>query len=299
MSSIITRHVPPILRGVGQIMLQNNSYSGILFLAGIFYNSWLLGLAAIAGASIGTYTARILKYEEADIENGLYGFNSALVGIAILFYFGLNSMTVFVLLAGAAGSTVVMNILKKRIPAYTSPFVLVTWVGLGFFLFVWGCRILPGAEEATASIDIVSAVVRGLGQVMFQENTVTGVLFLLGILVNSGLSAGYALYASWLGLAIGWLFSVSGTTLNAGLMSYNGILCAIALAGTRRSDFVWVTLAVFLSVALQIYMVATGIISLTAPFVVSTWAVLIIKNKTKNYPIKYKNVSGQLNERYE
>jgi len=277
----IIQHVQPILRGVGQIMLQNNSYSGILFLAGIFYNSWLLGLAAIAGASIGTYTARILNYEEAAIKNGLYGFNSALVGIAVLFYFELNAMTVFVLCVAAVGATVAMNILKKRISAYTFPFVLVTWMGISFLLFIWGCQVLPGAEAASGRVDSMAALTHGFGQVMFQENIVTGILFLLGILVNSGLSAGYALYASGLGLAIGWLLSVPGATLNAGLMGYNGILCAIALAGTRRSDFVWVTLAVLLSVMWQRGLAATGIITLTAPFVLSTWIVLILKNKTK------------------
>ncbi|MDP2944337.1 MAG: urea transporter, partial [bacterium] len=30
-----------ILRGVGQVMLQNNALTGLLFLVGIFYNSWL------------------------------------------------------------------------------------------------------------------------------------------------------------------------------------------------------------------------------------------------------------------
>lgn len=43
-----------ILRGVGQVMFQNNIYSGLLFLAGIFYNSWVMGLAAVAGTVIST-----------------------------------------------------------------------------------------------------------------------------------------------------------------------------------------------------------------------------------------------------
>ena len=79
-------YIKTILRGVGQVMLQNNALTGLLFLAGIFYNSWLMGLGAIAGNFISTISAKFLKYSEEDIKNGLYGFNGTLVGIAIWFF---------------------------------------------------------------------------------------------------------------------------------------------------------------------------------------------------------------------
>jgi urea transporter len=71
------RFIQTILRGIGQVMFQNNIYSGILFLGGIFYNSWLLGLAALFGTIISTGSAQILRYPKEDIQNGLYGFNGA------------------------------------------------------------------------------------------------------------------------------------------------------------------------------------------------------------------------------
>lgn len=76
-----------ILRGVGQVMFQNNSYSGALFLVGIFYNSWLLGLAALIGTLTSTFAALLLNYSKKDIQNGLYGFNGALTGIAAWYFF--------------------------------------------------------------------------------------------------------------------------------------------------------------------------------------------------------------------
>ena len=42
-----------IFRGLGQVMLQNSSYAGALFLAGILYSSILFGAAAFVGAAIG------------------------------------------------------------------------------------------------------------------------------------------------------------------------------------------------------------------------------------------------------
>ena len=38
----LLRFVDSVLRGIGQVMLQNNSYTGVIFLAGIFYNSIIL-----------------------------------------------------------------------------------------------------------------------------------------------------------------------------------------------------------------------------------------------------------------
>ena len=76
-------HIRTILRGVGQIMLQNNALTGLIFLAGIFYNSGLMGCGALFGNIISTSSAKLLKYPKEDIENGLFGFNGTLVGIAI------------------------------------------------------------------------------------------------------------------------------------------------------------------------------------------------------------------------
>ena len=70
-------------RGVGQVMFQNNAVSGLLMLVGIACNSWLLALFALLGNFVGTLTAFFSGYSKEDIEDGLYGFNGTLVGIAV------------------------------------------------------------------------------------------------------------------------------------------------------------------------------------------------------------------------
>lgn len=72
-----------ILKGISQVMLQNNAMTGLLFLAGIFYHSWLAGLGALIGVLTSTITAFVLNYKKVDIYHGLYGFNGTLVGIAL------------------------------------------------------------------------------------------------------------------------------------------------------------------------------------------------------------------------
>ena len=46
-----------IARGIGQVMFQNNALSGLLMLAGIACNSWILALLALAGNIVSTLTA--------------------------------------------------------------------------------------------------------------------------------------------------------------------------------------------------------------------------------------------------
>ncbi|MGA9211252.1 urea transporter [Kaistella sp.] len=272
------KFIQTILRGIGQVMFQNNIYSGLLFLAGIFYNSWLLGLAALLGTIISTSVAQILRYSKDDIQNGLYGFNGALTGIAVFCFFEVNIITVLALLSGAVLSTFVMHFLKKLIPAFTAPFVLVTWFVIYSLLFVFKFSLLSSSETTRNGLQLFTASSNSFGQVMFQENVITGIFFLLAIFINNKLMAAYAVYAAILGSLTGWFFEPI-SSINAGLMGYNAILCAIALTGKRRSDFLWITGAIILSTFLNITLAKTGMITLTAPFVVTTWIILKLKNK--------------------
>ncbi|HSC56482.1 MAG TPA: urea transporter, partial [Nitrospira sp.] len=43
-----------VLRGIGQVVFQNNPVSGAVILAGIFYNSWIYGIACLFGTIIST-----------------------------------------------------------------------------------------------------------------------------------------------------------------------------------------------------------------------------------------------------
>lgn len=272
------RFIQSILRGIGQVFFQNNIFSGILFLVGIFYNSWLLGLAALFGTVISTTTAQVLRFSKADIENGLYGFNGTLTGIAILYFFEFNFISVFALLLGSVFSTLVMHFLKKIIPPFTFPFVLTTWLIMSIFLLFLEIPLLSSSQSLTNIIDILSVSSNSFGQVMFQENIVTGVFFLLAILVNNRLMAVYAVYAVILGSLTGWALSEAVTSINSGFMGYNAILCAIALTGKSWKDLLWVSVAIVLSTLLKIWLTQMGIITLTAPFVLATWTVLILKN---------------------
>lgn len=274
------KFIPSVLRGIGQVLFQNNSYSGILFLSGIFYNSWLFGLAALLGTVISILSAHLLNYSKDDIQNGLYGFNGTLTGIAVFCFFELSYYSIFACIIGAFLSTWVMYALKKILPPFTAPFVLVTWFIIYFLMLVLNLPLLSSSVDTETTLNVTAAISKSFGQVMFQENIVTGILFFLGILINAKRMAVYAVYAAALGSLTGWLL-IETSSVNAGLMGYNAILCAIALSGKERNDFLWVTLAIICSTLLNIGLGITGIITLTAPFVIVTWVIWKLKQLTQ------------------
>lgn len=273
--------IKTILRGIGQVMLQNNALTGLIFLAGIFYNSWLFGLGALFGDIVSTATAKLLKYSKEDIENGLYGANGTLVGIAIWFFFGFSWVTVVATILGSALSTVITHELNKKVPALTAPFVISTWIVILGFKLTHLTPLLASTIPTATSPDLLSATSMGVGQVMFQGNIITGLIFLLAILVNSRTATGYVLYGALGGSLLALAFSLPLSMINIGLFGYNAVLCGIALGDKKWSGFLLATLAIILSVLLTYGFSKTSVPALTAPFVLATWGVLLIKNLYK------------------
>lgn len=273
----MSNYLTIILRGVGQVMLQNNALTGLLFLVGIFYNSWLMGLGALLGNIASTVSARLLKYPAEDIKNGLYGFNGTLVGVATWYFFGFNLATTLAIVLGAAFSTVIMRTMQKKFPAYTAPFVISTWIVIFGIKFLGLAPLVASVLPPANSLNLFSAISLGFGQVMFQADIVTGLIFLLAILINSRLAAIYALYGSLLGGLFALLFSLPFNMINFGLFGYNAVLCAIALGDKKRSAFLLTTVTVCIAVLINFGLGEIGVIALTAPFVLATWLMLIIK----------------------
>lgn len=274
-----TRYPKIILRGVGQVMLQNSALTGLLFVVGIFYNSWILGLGAIVGNIIGTLSAVVLRYSKDDISNGLYGFNGTLVGIAVWFFLGHGMAATIAMVLGAVLSTVIMHEMKKKVPALTAPFVIATWIViLGTIFTHHGSLIFPSVAEMD-TLHPGMAVTTGLGQVMFQNNVITGLIFFLAILLHSRTAALYALYGSLLGGLFALAFSLPLATINVGIFGYNAVLCGIYFGDMKRKSYIFASIAIVLSVLVYLVFDKLGIAALTAPFVIATWITLLI-NRT-------------------
>lgn len=238
-----------------------------------------MGIGAILGVLASTVSAFYFKYSKEEIENGIYGFNGTLVGIAVYFLFGFSLLSTLAIISGAIFSSIILNLMKKRVPVFTAPFVLATWVLIfGIKLF----HLIPLADLSLVSINslnLFSGLTTGFGQVMFQGNIITGLIFFIAILINSRRSALYALYGSILGLLFARALNLPLEMINIGLFGYNAVLCGIALGNEKYKPFILATLGILFSVLINLSLNKGGIISLTAPFVLAIWIVLFLQKK--------------------
>ena len=268
-------------RGIGQVMFQNNALSGLLMLIGIFLNSWQMGILAISGNIISTLTAYFSGYGRDDIKDGLYGFNGTLVGIAVGVFMELSIGSLLLMAVASCVSTWISRLfnLQRSLPGFTAPFILSVWGLLGFCTWIMPDILLASdaVNDIIQGINYFQAFSFGIGQVMFQGIIWTGLLFLVGILVNSRTAAFYTVIGAFLPILLAVLPGIDAETLNMGLMGYNGVLCAIALGNRTLKSFVWVSCSVLLSTLLQIIGMNLEITTLTAPFVVSVWVIMGIQ----------------------
>lgn len=266
------------LKGLGQIMLQENAWTGLLLLAGIFFGSALMGLGALVAVICGTATARLFKFDRDYTQMGLYGFSAALVGVALLLFFKpVFLVWVFLVLGSILAATMQHFFIKRNLPVFTLPFVLVTWLCLLFFKYYSPDVLMAPPVVASSEYRYFSFALRGYGQVIFQENLVSGLLFFLAVFLSSPTAALYGLAAAVLAGVLSPLFEIPPDFVGSGLFSFNAVLCAIAFSGTEKKDGAWVLLAVLLSVVISFAMLYYDLPQLTFPFVAASFVTSLMK----------------------
>jgi urea transporter len=292
MYSLSDDAIPPplraVFRGIGQVFFQENALTGICFALGLAVSSLLMAIGGLVGSAIGTATAWLLKFDKSELSAGIYGFNSALVGIATLFFFRPGVASVALLVVGCVVAALVTWLMRRYVPfpTYTTPFIVTTWA-LFFLGQALGVpRVDPGA--ALAGVGLAGAVAHGVSQVMFQASIWTALLFLAGIALNDWQHASWVLVGSIVGTLVGYYHSASwaGTVdpeslvdrglaenVALGLYGYNATLAAVALFLWRRS-VIPPLLGMLLSVPITDLVPMSGLPALTAPFVLATWLVL-------------------------
>lgn len=270
------------LKGLGQIMLQDNALTGLLFLVGLFLSSINMGIAVIISVCVATFTAKLLKFESSDISKGLYGFNAALVGVALILFCKPTLIVWCCIVICAIISTVIQHFfITNKITVFTLPFVLVTWAALFIInLFLPELNVAASPEIANNEIDFGFAF-RGYGQVIFQDSLLAGVLFFVAVFINKPLAALYGLAGSIIAVFVSQPFSIPVENVNLGLVSYNAVLCAIVFAGNKTKDGIWVLFSVVLTTIISLFMTTLPFPQLTFPFVAASFTTLILKNNIR------------------
>lgn len=304
-----------ILRGVGQVFFCCNAVTGLIFLIALYVGGITAGLAATVGVISSTVAAYLLGFSEDDIDAGLYGFNGTLVGPCLfLFLENTPQLWLFVVLASILSTVVLaalMRILQPyNIPASTSPFVLTCWMFMvAVYAFDGFSRgpVLPApgipADIAAASVVTTefatltqdaavawyTAVTKGVGEVMFADSTIVGILFLVGIAITSMRGAFMALSGAIVGVAVPVLLGADKTLIEMGLYAFNPVLTMMAVGwvflkpttGSAILALLAGILTIICQAGLANFLAPIGLPTLTFPFVLVMWMFLFAASKSK------------------
>jgi len=244
-----------VLRGIAQVVFQNNPISGAVILAAIFYNSWIYGIACLFGTIISTGTAVVFNVYKDFIKDGLFGFNGALIAIALVAYTSPDFATgnlpnlhlwLYIVLCAAFTSIILPAfsalLAPHKVPPLTMPFVLATWLVLGALLQFSTIDVsnalkptspshFTGPPPAYTWLTWFDGITMGIAEIFFQDNWVTGILILIGIAINTRIGAMMALMGSTLAVAGAVFYGAHDEAIRDGLFGYNATLTAMALGG--------------------------------------------------------------------
>lgn len=287
------------LRGVGQVMFQANRISALLFLVALAVAAPLCAGAVLLGSVAGSASAQWLRADRGALQAGLFGFNGALVALALMLFLQPSPLAWVCVVLAAALSSIVTAALTRwlarhELPALTAPFVLTTlcvFLATAHFGRLPTTAIMPTASLPQAAMvkgvvtasTLLDATFNGIGQVFFQANRLTGALLAAGLLLASRTAFFTALAGALIGTVVAWVMGAPEPDIRAGLYGFNSVLVAIALASALRPctvrNFAWALLAAavtpFAYAAVSAALAPLGVPALTLPFVLVTWLFLL------------------------
>ncbi|GIO30100.1 MULTISPECIES: urea transporter [Paenibacillus] len=139
----------------------------------------------------------------------------------------------------------------------------------------------PNESNGNLLFTLGSATLKGISQVIFIENAVTGLLVLIAIFLASVPVGIIALLSSLIGACIGWFGGMDKTIVRQGLMGFNPALAGIAIAINLTGGYRWpialagAVITAFVTAAMMHFMRNAGIPVFTFPYIVVSWFVLL------------------------
>ena len=300
------------LRGIGQVFFCNNSITGLFILVALCLQSTRTAVHGVLGLVSGNLAALALGFDVGLLRSGLYGYNAVLIGLAFSTFQNLEdhrgwSLSVPLISTFFAGfSCLLFEVLGKllvpyKAPPLTLPLDMITVSFLASTNTMPRISVGPIYDPALPtyplyddlSTDISSkgffqAVMRGIGQIVFSDQTAPCVLVIIGIAICSRFLAVAAVLGSALGAAMALIMGLDADLVQTGLVSFQVTL--VVLAATMfyvpsRGLFALALVAgiavFFLQQAFETFFSTFGLVYVTFPFCLMTLLLIILQGTTK------------------
>ncbi|MEZ9128028.1 urea transporter [Vibrio splendidus] len=289
-----------LLNGIGQVYFTPSVMTSLLLLLAISIESLALAFLTLLGASCSYALAFCCyMYTNAnkaayDIDSGMYALNGALIGLFIGNFFGVTPLLVLVAVLGALLTVPIANIVFrfKKYRGYTSAFILTSWLiyaiqstlDLSAFSPSNSALIPIISFEANSWFNLPPVVIpflKGISQVSFIDNALSGFVILITIALNNLKHAIWVVLAVIISTIISKMIGASHELVAQGLYGYNAILATLALVLYPRIPWPLILLGILLSCLVTLGFHELSLLPLTAPFILSTWVVVYLSGLTQ------------------
>ncbi len=238
--SELWNHGKPYLLGYGVLAFAAHPVPSLLILIATFYHP-VVGVMGLAGSIVSNVTARWMGANEDIWRTGVFGTNGLLVGLALGMHGDPSLIMILYLLVGSVVAGIVSvfvgnKFLKNDLPILSLPFMMLIWpllllVGVtgqdnsAFAVVPW-LRVADQWLYNHLSIEFFQFV-KMFGNILFQENMLSGVLVFIAIALYSRISLLFGILGGVLGI-------LTYLLLHGTLADFNGlnyILTALAFGG--------------------------------------------------------------------
>ena len=261
------------LYSYSQVFFSDNKLFAIILLLVSFIDPGA-GFAGLAAALITNIVAFELGFNKSEIQKGLYGFNSLLVGLGIGYYFEASPELYIIVFIAAVLTlffvTLFKGILQKYgLPYLSIPFLFGIWtiiiatyyfeaLGLsqrGIFTInkiyaiggTWGVNLFEIISDIPVN-NILKTYFTSIGAIFFQFSVIPGIIISIGLLLYSRIAFLLSVY----GFSAAYLFyHILGgniADLSYSYIGFNYILTAIAVGGffmiPSKRTFLWLLILI-------------------------------------------------------
>lgn len=309
--------IDSVLNSYAQIFFSDGKLLGLALLLVSFFNfnAGLSGVIAIFSAHL---VALFVGLNKVKIVNGLYGFNSLLVGLGLGIFYQFNGQLLMLVIFASVLTlfiTVVTEAIlnKYSLPFLSLPFLIGMWIvtlasrhyanleisELG--VYAYNDMVLLGGDRLfnlhlaihdwsiPASIELYFI---SLGAIFFQYNIYAGFIIAVALLFNSRISFLLSLLGFYSALAYYQFIGASFEELNYSYIGFNFILTAIAVGGYFLIPSSYSFLSTLILIPLLSLMV-TGSMEILMPYQLSTYSLpfnvmvisflLVLKYRERNF----------------
>jgi urea transporter len=266
------------LRGFSQCAFQAHELCALFLIAAATLFNWRMGACFVVSVVVATLVARLLRGNSELLGLGLFGFNSGLMGLALGSFFAPNAMlwSWMPVLAAVVAAVSVAMARWLPVPYLAAPFIVVFWALWPLAETMGLVKIDLGAFP-DAPVTLIAATVAALGAALFASAAVSGILFLIGVLVSNWRHAVVALMGAALASSLAAHVGAPGTAINSGFVGFNAVLAAIATYALIAPDLRLSALAALISTWIFSYvgrhMPAPA---LASGFVLTVWTILLV-----------------------